>query len=267
MIINKRVTFFFVIIIVIFLIFQIAGYYKIRGFAKYCITVTGLFKNKEAVSETTAEGIKSDLPIYPFPVGEKLKYNIYSVGLKVGEAIITYLGEKEVNGAPVSCISVEAKAPGFYDVDKIYGDIENYAPIRVERDIKLFGNKVFITEAYNQVNNEVLITRVSKETQVLKIESKEKISNIILLLYHFRYKNHYRIGDSLNFILPTKKLELIVDKQTEIKVSMGKFKAIFVKSKPPQFKVWFKSDTDSIPLRIQGAIGFGNTYLELTDVE
>jgi hypothetical protein len=58
---------------------------------------------------------------------------------------------------------------------------------------------------------------------------------------------------------------MVVDKQTKIKVAKGEFEAVFVKSVPSRFKVWFKKD-DRLPLRIQGAIGFGNTYLDLKEV-
>lgn len=266
---NKRVKLVIIsIAIVVITFFSLGIFYKvkIKDYLKNSIMLTVFFKNNTLVSSNPAAK-KTNLPEYPFLAGEKLKYGIYSTGLKVGAATITYLGNKEVNGTLVSCITLEAKLPGFYDLEKIYGDIENYAPVKVEREIELFGNNIYITEEYNKNNNEVLITRKSKETQIIKIESKERISNIILLLYHFRYKKSFKIGDSLKFNLPTKSLEMLIDRKTVISVPRGRFKAILVKSLPSQFKVWFLSDTDNIPLRIQGAIGFGNMYLELMDVD
>lgn len=266
---NRKVTLLFFLISLAFLaIFFFDSFcrIKIKDYLKNGVRLTAFIKSSAPLSSEPAIK-KANLPKYPFLAGEKLKYAIYSTGLKVGSVTITYLGNREVNGMLISFITLEAKLPGFYDLEKIYGDIENYAPLRIERKIQLFGQDIYITEEYNQKNNEVLITRKSKETAITKIESKEKISNIILLLYHFRYKKGYKIKDSLKFNLPTKKLEMLVDKKTQINVPKGRFSSVFVKSLPPQFKVWFSSDTDSIPLRIQGAIGFGNMYLELTDVD
>lgn len=259
MTINRRVTSLDILLIIltVFIILLVSA-----------VSITKLFiserKTRQIVIQKKTE---TTTPQYPFRVGEKLHYGIYSAGIKVGKATITYLGEKEIDGRLVSCITIEAKAPGFYDLEKIYGNIENSTPIRIEREIKLFGKDIHIIEEYNQMNNEVLITRVSKKTETKRIKSQEKINNIILLLYQLRYKKDYKIGDKLQFNLPTKSLEMLVDRETQIKVPKGRYKAIFIRSIPSRFKVWFQKDKDSIPLRIQGAIGFGNTYLALISVD
>lgn len=221
----------------------------------------------EVIVESSKENNQSPVKNI-FKVGEKLKYGIYSSGIKVGNFIITYMGEANVDGKSVNFVTVEANAPGFYDFEEIYGDFENFIPIKVVRKIRLFGEDVFITEEYNQNNNEVLITRKAKEITVNKIKSEERVSNVILLLYHFRnQKNKYKIGDKIKFNLPTKKLEMLINKETEIKVPKGRFKAFFVKSVPSHFKVWITSDGEHIPLRINGAISFGNASLSLIEIE
>ncbi len=207
------------------------------------------------------------VPQYPFKEGERLKYGIYSAGIKVGSAVISYLGERVIDGKLLSCITVEASAPGFRDFETIYGDIENSLPTRIEREIRLFGKDVNITEQYNHEMNEVVITRVSKKTASQIIKSEESFNNIILLLYHFRYKRDYKVGDRLEFNLPTKRLEMLIDRETTIKVPTGRYKAVYIRSIPPSFKAWFRKNSDGIPVRIQGAIGFGNTYLALLGVE
>ncbi len=256
---NKRVTLssLILLILVVFLAFQ----------------TTAKNPSIESTSATKPDGgaaasqiVKESVPQYPFKIGERLNYGIYSVGVKVGSAVITYLGEKQVAGQLVSLITIKATAPGFYDVERIYGDIANSTPLRIEREIKLFGKNINIIEEYDKKNNEVLITHVSNN-KTEKIKGKSIFNNIILLLYQFRYNNNYEIGEKLQFNLPTKKLEISIDSQKSIKVPFGKFDAIFVKSIPSQFKAWFQKGKDGIPLRVQGAIGFGNTYLSLISVD
>ena len=225
------------------------------------------FSDKNKVEEIIIDEAEAKVE-YTFLVGERLKYNIYSLGIKVGEAIISYQGRKDLDGKILDYVTIESNAPGFKDLEKIYGNIKNFSPVRVEREIKLFGEDINIIEDYNEIENEVTITRRAKKTTVDKIKSADTISNVILLLYHFRNKNElYEIGDEIEFNLPTQKLKMLVDKKTQIKVPFGRFEAIFVRSKPSRFKVWFRDDEDRLPLRIQGAIGFGNTYLSLAEIE
>ena len=232
-----------------------------------------LYINKFSISEDEAIALGDDkvsevnVKEYPFKVGEKLHYGIYSAGLKVGSATITYLGPKEINGKVTSFISLEARAPGFYDFEKIYGDIETSLPVRIERKVRLFGKDSEIIEDYNHEKMEVVIRRNSRDPKQEVIRSEDKINNIILLLYQFRYKKDYKIGDTLQFNLPTKQLEMLVDKERTIKVPDGTYESIYIRSIPPRFKVWFRNNEDRIPLRIQGAIGFGRTYLALLRVE
>lgn len=270
MIINKRVTSLAVLIILWVAVISIVSYYfvKEKGLTINNIKIIEFFKRGEFQQKITREKTKSEIDEFPFRVGEKLKYGIYSVGLKVGNVDITYLGRKKINGVLMDSILVESKAPGFNDVETIYGKIDSFSPARVERKIRLFGEDIEITEEYDEVKKEVVITRRAKKTTVKKIASKDRIGNVILLLYHFRYKrDNYKIGDKIEFNLPTQRLEMLVDKETKIKVPSGNFTSLFVRSVPSRFKIWFRNDADSIPLRIQGAIGFGNTYLVLLDVE
>ncbi|MDD5005804.1 MAG: DUF3108 domain-containing protein [Candidatus Omnitrophica bacterium] len=231
-----------------------SAYEEIIGFAK------------GVKADLVGKEVKVNISKYPFPIGEKLRYGIYSAGFKVGNVGITYLGQKEISGVSADVVILESRAPGFSDVEIIYGDISSFTPLRVERKIYLLGENINILEEYDVKKNEVTITRKARKTTIEKIKCKGKISNIILLLYYFRYKNNsYKIGDEIEFSLPTEQLKMLVEKETEIKVPKGQFKAIFIKSIPPRFKVWFLKDKDSIPLRIQGAIGVGNTYLALLD--
>lgn len=224
-------------------------------------------REEEAVALGDGKESKSDIKEYPFNAGEKLYYGIYSAGLKVGSATITYLGPKVINGKVASFITLEARAPGFYDSEKIYGDIETSLPIRIEREVRLFGKDINIIEDYDHEKMEVVISRNSQNADQEVIKSEDRINNIILLLYQFRYKKDYKCGDKLQFNLPTKQLEMLVDEERRIKVPYGRYDSIFIRSIPPRFKVWFRNDKDRIPLRIQGAIGFGNTYLALLKVE
>jgi hypothetical protein len=242
---------------------------QFRSFTKKEISI--IQNTPSQISQQTIlvadSNINIDILQYPFSVGEKLKYFIYSAAIKVGEVDITYLGKKEIKGILRDVILLEAKAPGFTDKDTIYGDIRTFSPVRVERKIRLFGENMDIIEEYDGDGREVVITKMARKKTVQRIATPSKISNVILLLYHVRCNNYkYNIGKKFEFNLPTQKLEMRVEKNTKIKVPKGEFPAIFIKSIPSRFKVWFKKD-DGLPLRIQGAIGFGNTYLDLKGVE
>lgn len=269
MIINKRLKFLSSLVFISVVIFFATHINPNRKFAYNvdAATNTLLEPTHSTVNETlkVAEVTESR---YPFLPGEKLRYGIYSTVLKVGQATISYRGREKLGDRMVDVVVVEAKAPGFQDVDTIYGLIENFTPIRVERKIRLFGEDITIVEEYNTTTNEVIITRRGKTTTIKEFKSNDTIGNVILLLYYFRLnKRKFNIGDKLDFNLPTKKLEMLVDKFTTLRVPKGKFNALFIRSNPPKFKVWLDPEKGNIPLRIQGAVGFGNTYLALIDIE
>lgn len=212
--------------------------------------------------------VEKEKPFCLAAFGEVLSYGIYSAGIKVGKATITYKGKVDLDGHLVDVVVLQAQAPGFRDTDTIYGLIESFTPIKVERAIELFGEKVQIVERYNPETNEVEITRKGKEVSVNKIKSEKKLGNIILLLYYFRCsQKRFSLGEKLAFNLPTKQLELVVDKYQPIKVPKGKFNSLFIQSVPPKFKLWLDEEKEYLPLRIHGAIGFGNTYLALIDIQ
>jgi len=207
-----------------------------------------------------------NIPNSELRVGEVLKYGIYAGIIKVGSSSFTYLGKIKFKDRLVDNIIVESSAPGFYDKESILGDISTFTPFRIERQIRLFGENISIVEDYDQNKNELVITRTAKKVEVNRIKSDLKMSNIILLLYHYRINSNLKLKKTLELNLPTKKLVAKVTKDVYIKVPYGRYPSYLVQSDPPDFKAWISKEDDGIPLRIQGAIGFGNTHLSLIDV-
>jgi len=196
---------------------------------------------------------------------EKFKYGIYLAGLKIGESVISFEGSTKLNGKDVLLITMESKAPNFYDYEEIYGNSGDFTPVLVKRKIKLFGENIEITEEYNQEEKEVVITRKSKKTTIEKITSENRLNNIILFLFYFRTKKALKIGEKFTFNLPTKSLEMEIVKSVPIKTPCGRFNAYYLRSLPAKFKAWFSNDENLMPLRIDGAVGFGNTRLILIE--
>jgi len=267
-IVNKKLIILFVCVIIFFGVVLISNSHQ-RVFLRNILSSLKVAPlAKASASVLNEQEKKNDAPQYPFAAGEQLQYGIYSALLKVGSAVITYQGREEFNGTSVDVVKLEAHAPGFHDIDIIYGDFATFTPRFVKREISLFGEKISITEDYNAASNSVTVTRKAKETTVETIKSDKRIGNIILLLYYFRInKERLAVGDALTFNLPTKQLLMKVSKFSQLSVPMGKFRSVYIHSLPPKFKVWLAPDEGNLPLKIQGAIGFGNTFLSLIDVK
>ena len=196
---------------------------------------------------------------------EKFRYGIYLTGFKIGESTISFEGIKELNGRDVVFITMESKAPSFYDYEEIYGSVDDFTPLLVKRKVRMLGEDIQITEEYDQENKKVTITRKSKETKVQTISSEKQLNNIILFLFYLRTKKRLEIGEKIAFNLPTKSLEMVISKTTSIKTPKGRFEAYYLESSPSKYRAWFSSDEDLIPLRIDGAVGFGNTRLVIIE--
>ena len=94
MFINKIVKSAIIIVAVLVACFIFNYDLIISNNKKNRIGLAAFFQRKEVNIALAEEKSKKNLPNYPFKVGEKLKYGIYSAGLKVGELTITYFGSQ-----------------------------------------------------------------------------------------------------------------------------------------------------------------------------
>jgi len=223
-----------------------------------------LRKNSSTSNKKDIKGQKLE-NLFPFSENEQFKFGIFLGGVKIGESIINYKGIKELDGKKVVLITMESKVNNFYDKEEIYGDIIDFYPLLVKRKLRLWGKNVEIIEKYNKTENEVEIIRRDNTVTVEKIKSERKLNNIILFLFSLRAKKDIRVGQSLDFNLPTINMKMNLKNITKIKTPKGSFDAYYLKSEPSKYEAWLSCDNKLIPLKIKGAIGFGSTSLVLID--
>ena len=65
--------------------------------------------------------------------------------------------------------------------------------------------------------------------------------------------------------LPTKDIVLKLKEITKIKAAGKQFDAYYMTSDPAQYEVWFDTSDKKIPLKIDGAVGFGDTAMVMNE--
>ncbi len=201
----------------------------------------------------------------PFAKGETITYAIKKMGIKAGEATLTFQGMTEVNGKQVYLIEFKADGFNFYDEEKIYVDIKTYAPVMVLRNVNIFGTKEKIGEEYLTQQGKIKITKiVGTKTTEQMIEKKGQVDNIYGVIYRYRHTGSVKIGDQFALNLPTKDIVLKVQKAVELSAAGKKYNAFYVSSDPSKYQIWFDTSDKKIPLRITGAVGMANTTMYMT---
>src|SRR5690242_69203 len=80
--------------------------------------------------------------------GERIEYKIVKVGLKAGDASLTFAGPRIYRGKKIVLIVFQARAFNFFDEERIFVDPKSYLPLFVERNLNIFGKKEKIIEEY-----------------------------------------------------------------------------------------------------------------------
>ncbi len=194
--------------------------------------------------------------------GEMITYDIKSLGVRAGQATLSYQGPNNLDGKPVVLIVFTAQAANFYDEEKIYADQETLYPLRVERDLNIWGKKEKITEDYNQAKGTTTLTKtVNSKTTTQVIEKAGPIDNIYCFIYRYRKTGNFKIGDSFSIKLPTRDAVVKMIKSTTVKAGGEVYKAYYMQSDPAKYKMWFDESEGKIPLRINGAVGVNDTAM------
>lgn len=198
----------------------------------------------------------------PFFVGEKIVYGIKQFGLPVGKTTLEFGGLRRLDGRNVYLVTFTSSALNFFDEEKIYIDSVTFLPVRVERDLNIFGKKEKITEYYQPQNNIVRIVKVVRgKTTEQVIEKEGDLDNIYSFIYRYRKDGNFEIGDALTIKLPTKNVEIVLVKEGKLKAAGKSFDAYYMQSKQKEYKVWFDSGERKLPLRIDGSMGIANTSM------
>jgi hypothetical protein len=210
----------------------------------YDIQLYSLNKNSQA------ETMIADLP---FKKGEKLVYDLYSAGIRVGKSVLIFNGEKELDGQKVYHISFSTELPFFKDYEEIYADKETFLPIKIKRRIKKIGGfSETIEEEYDQSDFTVDITRKSTfSSNKITIKKDSPVYNAILLTYYYR-ANPY-IADINNFraVLPTLDFYINMSGEETVETLSGKYIVDVFSSKPPKFTFYLSKDKNRVPIKIK----------------
>jgi acyl-CoA synthetase (AMP-forming)/AMP-acid ligase II len=190
----------------------------------------------------------------PNHVGEKIIYDVKLGRLYLGQSRFTSLQEVEINGRKLSAMLLETKLTRFSDTEKIYSDPQTLFPVMVERNILNWFRGEKITEVYDQDNFTVTIVKnKGKNQQKMVIKKNEPIHNAVLLPYYIRRIPVLETGQIIIANLPTRRLEIKLVSQEEIKVPAGIFQAYHFSSTPKQIDIWISADERRIPVKIEGA--------------
>lgn len=200
--------------------------------------------------------------------GEMITYDIKSLGVRAGQATLSYQGLKDLGGKKSVLIVFTARAANFYDEEKIYADSQTLYPVRVERDLNIWGKKEKITEEYNQAKGIITITKiVNNKTTTQTIEKAGPIDNIYCFIYRYRKTGQFKIGDSFLIQLPTRNITIDLVKTTKMKAAGKVFETYYMQSDPAKYRVWFDKSEKKIPLRINGAVGINDTAMIMTEYQ
>lgn len=200
-------------------------------------------------------------------IGEVIGYDVRSLGVKQAEAVLEIQGRANVSGRDVYVLSFQAKGSNFFDSEKIYADQKDLFPLRVERDLNIFGSLEKITEVYDQEKFIVTITKTTKDgsrTENIVLRKKARIDNIYCFIYRYRLLGDFKIGSSLRLNLPTKDVSVKIAKKTTLDAAGKTFSAFFLETVPSQYRMWFDISKDKLPLRIDKPAMVAGTSMIMT---
>ncbi len=190
---------------------------------------------------------------------KKIEYNISFNGIHSGYIVWRYLGKDLLNNKEVDVLSVESDTDilKFLDLvssEKIYLDQETHLPVKVKRQIELFGKKEVIEENYNQEEGEVIIVREKAGEKIKEEVYKQDapIHNILELLYFFPEKTNLeeKKGEWIKFNLPNQKVQIRFHSKRGITVAGKKKAAYFLEGRgAKRFNLWLSLE-NKLPLRL-----------------
>ena len=181
--------------------------------------------------------------------GEKIIYNI----APVGRAEYNDLGEVNVDGQRLNCVTFRTQVMGFDDTETIYSDPQTHLPVKVERDVKKWVAREDLVEWYDQKNFELSIDKFkdNKKVKHYAFKSDAPIQNAILLPFYIRTVDDLQIGWEIKARIPDE-FTIRLASFEEIKVPAGKFMAYHFTSTPDKFEIWISKDDLRLPIKIKG---------------
>ncbi|MBD3263883.1 MAG: hypothetical protein GF375_02125 [Candidatus Omnitrophica bacterium] len=198
---------------------------------------------------------------------DKLRYKVSFNGIPSGYIQWNYLGQKKVNGKEAAILKVtsDAKILGFLDItseEVVYLATESFLPLKVERDLSVFGKEETITEIYNQDEGYIKIVKVSDgQKNVNKIEQASPIHNVLALIYFFPEGIDLKDEEWKVFNLPTRKLRIKMVEERVLNTPRGKEDTYFLLGRGgKRFSLWLDKET-LLPLRLEYVFLLGKVII------
>ena len=192
----------------------------------------------------------------PFAPGEKIHYSVKQMGVKAGDAVLEFKGDDYIDGRKCTLVIFTANGFNFYDEERIYLDPVSLTPVKVLRDLNIFGNKENIMEEYTADNGAVRITKVANgKTTVQDIAPSASVipgahfDNIYGFLYRARQGEKMEIGRVLDMHLPTVNLKLEGVQVVAFNAAGKQYSALKMQSNPSKYTIWFDQGPQRLPLR------------------
>jgi len=205
----------------------------------------------KTVSFSFAESIESR-----FRNKEKLVYKIYYNGVPSGKIEWKYLGKQSIKEGEAEVLLLSSKAKllkllNLTSKEKVFLDSKTCLPLRVERNVALFGKKETITEIYDQENGFVTIKKSRSKTSEEKIYQDAPIHNILELLYFFPQGIELKPNGWMEFNLPTQKVRIKMVGERRLRIN-GKSKDTYllVGRGAKRFNIWLDKEK-RLPLRLE----------------
>lgn len=228
--------------------------------------VTGILLGALVLTGEQGCADKTEKVAPPANTGEKITYAIRKLNVKAGDATLIFNGPAKLDNRDCMLITFTADGLNFYDEEKIYVDPQSYFPLRVQRDLNIWGKKEKITEDYLPGEGLVKITKVARgKTSQQTINKSGNIDNIYAFIFRYRKSGSFKLNEELSLKLPTQDVTLKLEEITNVKAADKDYTAYFMKSDPAKYQIWFDASERKIPLRINGAVGFGNTAMIMTE--
>lgn len=219
----------------------------------------GIFLWICTVSVSVQADPAATLPFFP---EEKITYDIKKLKMTVGEATLVFNGTADVDGQQTFWITFTAKGFQFFDQEEIYLDPKSFFPLMIKRDLDVFGKEEKIIELYDAQKGLVRIVKTAKDgTSEQVIKNGKRFDNIYGFIYRYRQAGPAGDDEEFHLHLPTRDVKFRLAEKKGFSSGGRTFDACYLRGTPGKINVWFDTSLKNIPLKIDGALGFGNASM------
>jgi len=202
---------------------------------------------------------------------DEIVYDVSFNGMYSGQIKWKYLGTETIENETTDVLSVssDTKILSFLDLtskEEVFLSQSTHLPIKVKRDILMFGKKELITETYNQENGCVRIVRTNGKIKEEILYQDKPINNILALLYFFPEDLELKEGEWMTFNLPTQKVRIKMVEEKLLKVGKKSLSTYFLVGRgAKRFSLWLDK-RNRLPLRIDFIVPLGKIIIRRKEV-